>query len=163
MRIVFVCSGNICRSPMAEVLGRHFLAEAGVEAEVCSGGTLGISEYPAARYGIEVLEEIGHDLGDHRSQGISFGMLERTDVFVVMSPSHEEELCDRLGVDPARICRMWEFTDESDRLDEIADPVGQDRDEFRRCRDDLIECLPNWVATLRTTDDDDNDDNDDDA
>ncbi len=147
--VVFVCSGNICRSPMAEVIGGKLLAElladSDLECAVESAGTLGIESHPAARNAQDAVLEIGLDLSDHESQGISFRILHHATAFVVMSPEHESALLHNAPDDEARIVRLWEFTDEPGRLDEIRDPVGQDSDAFRRCRDEIVECLQNWT------------------
>jgi protein-tyrosine-phosphatase len=143
-----ICSGNICRSPMAEVIGRRLLDEAGIDADVSSAGTLRIEDQPAARNARHATLEIGLDLEQHRSQGISFEIIDATDVFIVMSPEHEHGLRELSSAVTGKIERLWEHTDEPGRLDEIRDPVGQDVDAFRRCRDEIVECLRNWVASL---------------
>jgi protein-tyrosine-phosphatase len=51
---------------------------------------------------------------------------------------HAPELRDRIH-------GLWEFTDQPDRLDEIGDPVGGDIEEFIACRDEIVECIRNWV------------------
>ena len=70
--ILFVCSGNSCRSPIAEALLRARLPEhLQDKANVASAGTLGIEGMPATNYAIRVTEEMGGRLAGHRSQGVS--------------------------------------------------------------------------------------------
>jgi protein-tyrosine phosphatase len=146
-RILFVCSGNICRSPMAALLARRQLERAGVPAVVISGGTLGIQGTPAASFAVQALQEVGLDLSDHRSQGVPLALARVADSIVVMSPEHAEALLER---DPSlgpRIVRLWEYADPPGSLEEIADPVGLDLAAFVECRQRMEQCLARWLAT----------------
>ena len=147
-RIVFVCSGNICRSPMAAAMARQMLEQAQVPSVVISAGTLNIVGQPAAPNAVQAVSEIGIDLQGHRSQGISPRLMQLASTIVVMSPGHEASL---LNIDASlapKIHRMWEYADEP--LGEIADPVGLPVDDFRRCRDLLTVCLEKWVDRVKT-------------
>lgn len=144
--MVFVCSGNICRSPIAAGFARHKTAERGLSAAVLSCGTLGIVGQPAAQFGQMVMEEIDIDISDHYSQGVQAGVLDVADHIVVMSPRHEAFLVAHVPESSPKIVRMWEFADVE--IHQIADPVGQDLDAFRACRDLLDRCLDNWLDSL---------------
>lgn len=148
-RIVFVCSGNICRSPMAAALAEKMLAEARIDAVVISAGTLGIQNTPAATNAILALQELGIPLEHHRSQGISLALLRASDHIVVMSPHHAEEILQRDPKLASKIRRLWEHAEPAGRLAEIADPVGLDLESFVECRVDLEQCLRNWIKRLR--------------
>lgn len=144
-RVVMVCSGNICRSPMAQAIAAHLL---GPDAMVISAGTLGIHGQPAAVHAVRAVEELGLSLEGHRSQGVSLPLLRAADHVVVMSPVHQIELLRR---DPAlidKIVPLWTFAAPAGRLKEIVDPVGQDYAAFAACRADLEQCLRGWIATL---------------
>jgi protein-tyrosine-phosphatase len=146
LRIVFVCSGNICRSPLAERMAKGMLAERDVPAVVISAGTLGLQGRPAAAHSIAVAAEIDVDLEGHRSQGVSLPLMRMADRIVVMAPRHEEDL---LATDPAlgsKIVRLWEYLDEE--LDHIPDPVGQNIETFRAMRDRIHTALETWVDQL---------------
>jgi protein-tyrosine phosphatase len=145
-RIVFVCSGNICRSPLAERMAKGMLAERGIPAVVISAGTLGLQGRPAAANSVAAAAEVGVDLEGHRSQGVSVPLMRMADRIVVMAPRHEREL---LAKDPAlasKIVRLWEYLDEE--LDHIPDPVGQDIETFRVMRDRVQGALQKWLAQL---------------
>ena len=146
-RVVFVCSGNICRSPMAAGMANTIFAEKGIPAAVISCGTLNIAHEHAARHAIAALQEIGIDISSHRSQGVSLGLVRLGDAVVVMAPNHEAYLNKLAPGLP--IVRMWEYFDSP--LAEIEDPVGKDLDAFRACRDILEVCLRRWVDSLTET------------
>src|SRR5438477_3601067 len=85
--ILFVCTGNTCRSPMAAALLRHHL---GVDAtiEVASVGTIGWNGYPATPHAVAVLAERGIDLSAHISRKINRDDVERADVIIAMTRKH---------------------------------------------------------------------------
>jgi protein-tyrosine phosphatase len=146
IRIVFVCSGNICRSPVAERMAKGMLAERGIPAVVISAGTLGLQGRPAAANSVAAASEVGVDLDGHRSQGVSLPLMRMADRIVVMAPRHEDELVAKEPGLAAKIVRLWDFLDEE--LDHIPDPVGQDIETFRVMRDRVQEALERWIATL---------------
>ncbi|MFP4597362.1 MAG: low molecular weight protein arginine phosphatase [Persicimonas sp.] len=143
IRIVFVCSGNICRSPLAEALAKTMLAERGTPAAVISAGTLGLQGRPAAANSVAVGAEIGLDLDSHRSQGVSVPLLRMADHIVVMAPRHENELVRKDPGLAKNIVRLWEYLDED--LEGIPDPVGKDIEAFRVMRERVKEALERWL------------------
>jgi len=142
IRLVFVCSGNICRSPMAAGLARQQADRRGVDAAIISCGTLGIHGRPAAQHAIAAAAELDVDISDHYSQGVAAGLVRMADFAFVMAPRHERALVALDSKLSDRIVRTWEFADES--LTQIDEPVGGDLDAFRVCRDRLDVALGNW-------------------
>jgi protein-tyrosine phosphatase len=111
MRVLFVCTGNICRSPFAEAVAQgegHDAESAGLEAY--AGG-----EPPADA--IAVARELGYDLASHRARRLTEEMLERSDVVVGMTATHVNALGGG-----ARLLG------EAD----LDDPIGRGRDTYRR-------------------------------
>ncbi|QDG54623.1 hypothetical protein FIV42_28920 [Persicimonas caeni] len=145
-RIVFVCSGNICRSPLAEAMAKPMLEERGIPAVVISAGTLGLQGRSAAANSVTVAGEVGIDLEGHRSQGVSIPLMRMADHIVVMAPRHEAELVGKDRGLTGKIVRLWEYLDED--LDHIPDPVGQDVETFRVMRDRVQEALERWIGKL---------------
>ncbi|MFW5968284.1 MAG: hypothetical protein ACOCV2_12235 [Persicimonas sp.] len=145
LRIVFVCSGNICRSPLAEALARQMLEERGRDAVLISAGTLGLQGRPAAANSVAAAAEIGVEIEGHRSQGVSVPLLRMADYIVVMAPRHEVTLLRTAADLRPKIVRLWEYVDED--LDGIPDPVGQDIEAFRTMRDRVKEGLESWLDT----------------
>lgn len=139
-RIIIVCSGNICRSPMAHRLLQVRSRDAGLKLTVLSMGTLDIQGRPAHPLAIMALDEIGVNLGAHRSQGVSLGLLAHADMTLVMETHHATTLI-RGGADPRRIRLMGSYAPDPVEGDEISDPVAGTIDDFRLCRDRLVACV----------------------
>lgn len=142
IRMVFVCSGNICRSPMAAGLAADYCDERELPSAIISCGTLGIVGRPAANHAVTAMAERDIDISDHYSQGVAAGLVRMADFAFVMAPRHERKLVQLDPTLASKIVRTWDFADED--LDQIDDPVGQDLDAFRTCRDRLETCLTNW-------------------
>ena len=147
MNILFVCSGNICRSPVAEIVARDMFQRSGIRAQVHSAGTLNIEGHPASEQAIESVAELGLDLSSHRSRGLSWQALEEADSVVVMSPRHEAAaVAIHPGVKP-KIVQLWEHSDRAPG-EGIPDPIGCSYAVYTRCRDLIVECLENWMGGL---------------
>ncbi len=90
VHLFFVCTGNVCRSPMAEGIARHLAAVAGVDVVVSSAGTTASANEPASSEAVAVCREIGVDLSAHRSQPISAELVRAADHIFVMEHNHAE-------------------------------------------------------------------------
>ncbi len=147
-RVVFICSGNICRSPMAE---RLFLAAAqtrGAPAVAVSMGTLGLRARRADPHAIDALAEIGLDVSDHRSQPLSVGILRNATSVLAMERMHIDEVLRRDPMLRARTHLLGSFDDAE--TPEIADPVGGALDDFRVCRDRLARAVDAFLEAHAT-------------
>ncbi|HXV77319.1 MAG TPA: hypothetical protein VD788_13455, partial [Candidatus Polarisedimenticolaceae bacterium] len=149
MKVVFVCSGNICRSPMAAEYFRHRAKSEGLtDCRVASGGTLGIDGAPASSEAIEAMAEIGLDLSRHRSRALSAETLSGADYTIAMEQDHLEYLARRHpeGDDARMLLRAFE-DDARPRpsAHDLPDPMGNPLSFYReqlplmtRCVDHLI-------------------------
>lgn len=87
LRVLTLCTGNTCRSPMAEVILAARLAELGVDARVESAGTLGWARRAATPHAVAVMDELGLDLSGHRSRRIEPAHLD-VDLVIAMTRNH---------------------------------------------------------------------------
>lgn len=136
IRILFVCTGNTCRSPMAEGICRKYFADIlGCSVDelgrlgyiINSAGVVAFDDAPASRYAIEVSRAFNVDLSRHRSRLLTKDLVEQSDVIYVMSPRHKDnvvQLC------PSAIDRCF-LLDKGGTP--IEDPVGFDREVYEAC------------------------------
>jgi protein-tyrosine-phosphatase len=134
--ILFVCSANQCRSPMAEALFKSILDEAELADAWCVEST-GVWAYPGERAtpsARRVLRERGMDIENHRSRPVTEGLLSQFDLVLVMEGRHAEVLQNQY---PAYADRVKLFSALVGRSDDIDDPVTGTLDTYRAAADEL--------------------------
>lgn len=95
MNVLMVCTGNICRSPMAEGLLRLRLAERGcTDVEVASAGTWAYEGNPASKGALDVFRARGWDLQPHRARELTADLLREADLVVAMTSVHRREILE---------------------------------------------------------------------
>lgn len=120
MRILFVCSGNICRSPFAEALARDMDGRAGVE--YASAGTIALSGNPAAATGIAVATDLGVDMTSHRATHLTAEVLADSDLVYAMEDEHVATV---LALDPGARVELLSLEGAP-----LPDPYGGDRLDY---------------------------------
>ena len=142
--LLFVCTANICRSPMAAGWARARAAAAGIPVEVRSGGTMGIIGRPADPLAIRVMGEVGVDLSAHHSAGLDEAQLCWADQILVMELRHQRAIFERFPAHADRVLQLGPLGGAY----EVADPVGGWRWRFRRSRDLIGRCVDGLMAHL---------------
>lgn len=138
-RLLFVCSGNLCRSPMAMYLARDRAERRNLMIEVDSAGTLGIEDRAPPPNTAAVMREIHILLDDHRSKGITEEHMAWADRVLVMTYDHATTLRERFpeaSVDKVQLLGPF----GSDAA-EVADPIGRWKMTHRKVRRQLERCV----------------------
>jgi protein-tyrosine-phosphatase len=155
VHVLFVCSGNVCRSPFAEELLRRTLAREGTKGIlVSSAGTLGIRGRPASAHTVTVGREHGIDLSSHRSRGLGAGALHKADLVVVMERAHRHLIEEDWPEEAGKVRLMREFEKESGGggFRDVFDPIGHPLEDYRTCAALLARCVENLARRLRRGD-----------
>lgn len=146
-KIVFVCTGNTCRSPMAEGLLRALLpADSGWE--VCSAGICAGDGFPVSRNSVDALREKEIDISNHLSQNLSPELIEQADLLVTMTRQHRVAILSFSPESADKVFLLKSFGIAQSAAADIADPVGEGLDVYRRVRDEIDAALPDLILYL---------------
>ena len=138
MRILFLCTANICRSPAAEFYMRHLLDRLGITTvSVESAGIMEMGGAPADPVVSRIIGEYGIDLSSHRSKLATRAMVTAADEIVVMARRHREWIQRTFPEALRKVSLIREPEASSDLLD----PVGGSEADYRRALEVLFQCV----------------------
>lgn len=141
-KVLFVCTGNTCRSPMAEVIFNSLCRERNLPYTAKSAGVCTVTGLPMSVNSYEALKEWGADIDDFTSTSIDELNLDEFDLFAVMSENHKEILKEAFSVDEDKI-----------RVLNISDPYGGSLGIYRICRGEIAEAVKKFIEESVNCDD----------
>ena len=150
MNILFVCTGNINRSPMAEGLLRKFLSREGrKDIQVQSAGTHAFVGSPSPPEAIKVAEIAGVDLGRHRSRPLSRELVDWADRIVIMGPEHRDFIEMTFPDAIPKVDELAAFKPGGKPGDNMKDPQGQSAFFYRQYFGELTQAIQGFLIFLR--------------
>ena len=147
--ILFVCTGNTCRSPLAEGFLKKILKEhplAGME--IGSAGLAALPGSSASSHAVKVALESSVSLDEHKARLVKAELITKADLIIVMEPGHRQQLLDRYPRASDKIYLLRHFARYGSRERGISDPYGINLDAYRFCFDDIKECVESLLKWL---------------
>jgi len=144
--VLFVCTGNICRSPIAEGIFRQLLGNR-KDIEVASAGVHAVHGQPPSLYAVQVCEEEGVDISGLRSQPLTATLIDRATHIFAMTGAHLEtiQMLFPDGAEKSFLLREFEEPDTTVWRD-VPDPIGLGRDVYEVCASTIKNALPSVLA-----------------
>ncbi len=143
-KVLVVCTGNTCRSPMAAGWLMQKLAGKGWTAE--SAGVAAWGGTPASPAALAVMREIGIDLSAHRSRKLTRKLADEATFILAMTDGHRREIARHFPETAGKIHLVHGFGLEEER--DVLDPIGLPEDVYRHVRDELIQALGDFLLFL---------------
>lgn len=147
--LIFICTANQCRSPMAEVLFAAKVAamDQGDEWIIGSAGTAAVEGMRATPFARRVMTGRGLNLESHRSRGVTASLLESVDLILTMTRNQREALCVEFPQFGDKIHLLSEVIDQTF---DVEDPVGGSEEDYRACADEVGEIIEKGFPRIVT-------------
>lgn len=142
MKIVFVCTGNTCRSSMAEAIAKKWLASNAPSRDdiiLISAGLAAYPGSPASAQSIDVMRSVGIDLTDHRAKQISGDLVAESDLILTMTRGHKYALLEMYPESGDKIYTLGEFA--SGQEADISDPFARPTEVYKKCSEEIEKYL----------------------
>ncbi|MGC3956718.1 MAG: ribose 5-phosphate isomerase B [Verrucomicrobiota bacterium] len=145
---LFICTGNICRSPMAEALFRH-ATQGRTDYRAISAGLGAVDGQPPSTYSVQAMKEIGVDISKQRSRMLTAEMVKQADYILGMTHSHVDTVMLLYPHAAEKTFLLREFDDTLDPFEkDISDPIGGSYEVYLHCRDQIEQGIASLVRFI---------------
>ena len=135
--ILFICTGNVCRSPMAEALFRRAASGRG-EFRVLSAGLGAMDGQPPTPHSVEAMRELGMDISAQRSRTLTAELVRQADYIFGMTHSHVDTIALLYPQAAEKTFLLREFDETLEAFEkDISDPIGGSYEVYENCRDQI--------------------------
>lgn len=129
MKILFVCTGNTCRSPMAQALASHLAGKMDVTIEADSAGLMVIPGSKVSKYSVDAVTEYGIDISSHIPKAITSELLDNADLIITMTKAQKDLIIKSIPYYSEKVKNLGEYSINGD----ITDPYGADFNTYKEC------------------------------
>ena len=148
MRIIFICTGNTCRSPMAEGILKDLAIKNNLDIKVQSAGVYAGKNNNAADFAIEAMKDIGINISNHKSDQVNGELLDKTDLVLTMSNSHKKQILSQYPSINGKVFLLNEFAYGEER--DIEDPFGAPLRYYEKARDEIYKAVEEIVKKVNS-------------
>lgn len=139
-KILIVCAGNICRSPMGEAFFKQSLDSS---YTIDSAGIVGLINHPADDNAIKVMNDIGFDISNHQGKRLNAELLKNFDLVLVMTKRQVTEISQKWPFAKGKVFRIGEWQDK-----DVPDPYKHNEDAFIDARELIRHSVDAWIEKL---------------
>ena len=150
MKIMFVCTGNTCRSAMAEGLAKKIIKEKNLDIEVYSAGIFAMNGEHASYNSVAIMKEYDVDLALHTATSIENSEIEKMDLILCATKNHKAQLISRYSDEKEKIFTMKEYAglDNNGQDMDISDPWGYNMNTYRMYAAEISLCVDKIIEKL---------------
>jgi len=148
MKILFVCTGNTCRSPMAVGIMKDLIKKEKLNIEdVKSAGLIAREGMPVSENSVKALEKFGIDISKYKASVIKEEDLEEADIILTMTSDHEDMILQAMPKYSQKVFTLSDYVDDS--REDISDPYGGSQKEYDITADIILEKLKKLIEKLK--------------
>ena len=149
--VLFVCTGNVCRSPMAEGLFRH-ATRGRADCRAISAGVGALEGQPPSPHAVRALKELGIDISQQRSRMLTPDLVEQADYIFGMTHSHVDSVNLLFPQAAEKTFLLREFDETLDEFEkDISDPIGGSYETYAYCRDQIEQGIFSMLNFIEQT------------
>ena len=150
--VLFICTGNICRSPMAEGIFRHSVQGRG-DYRVVSAGLGAMDGQPPSAYAVQAVKELGIDISSQRSRMLTPELVAQADFIFGMTHSHIDTVAMLYPAAGEKTFLLREFDETLDQFEkDISDPIGGSYEVYLNCRDQIEQGIASLLRFIEQGD-----------
>lgn len=150
MKILFVCTGNTCRSPMAEGILNELGKKKGLDFEALSAGIFAMDGAGPAKNAIDAMKGIDIDISNHISGSLDRDLIEEVDLILTMSKGHRDSL---ISYYPHIESKVFILNDYAHGIrKDIKDPYGMGIDDYIKARDEIYRAVERIINDSQAID-----------
>ena len=149
-KILFVCSGNTCRSPLAEGIAKKIFSDHQAELDISSAGASALDGLPASSLAVEVARKHSIDISSHQARLLSRTLVKEADLIITMGSKHRDTVAI---IEPEAANHTYLLTRFcEDVAGDVTDPIGMGVAEYEQTFELIEKCLKEFAAGIDTFD-----------